>query len=407
MVWLRRCRPGLLMVAAVGLAGWSCQSSPQDTPPRPRIAWTFEPVARGAIVAAPLVAGARVYAAAVQDHGFHPSGMVYCLEAATGKVLWQFDDDGAMLHTVSSPRLWDDRLYLGEGMHANLTCKLYCLDAATGRKHWDFLTGGHIESTPCVADGKVYFGSGDDGLYCLDALTGKLRWHFQGPYHTDTSPAVLGKHVYGGSGVSLLHRRTEVWCLDTDQGQVVWRTPTDLPVWGVPRAEGKDLFIGLGNGRLNRSAQPPERPAGALLSLEVEGGRQRWRFDVADAVMAQPEVDGHRVHFAARDGFCYGLERVSGALIWKQNLGSPTVTHPTLADGRLYVAASAGQVHCLEAATGKVVWILDVAAQTHMQAQLLSSPAVVKRGAGGHDIYFGAELKNPAGSAAVLYCVRD
>src|SRR5205814_1193228 len=80
-------------------------------------------------------------------------------------------------------------------------CQFYCLDAADGHKLWQFETAGHIESSPCVADGKVFFGAGDDGLYCLDAGTGSRRWHFQGPFHIDTSPAVAGGRVYAGSGV--------------------------------------------------------------------------------------------------------------------------------------------------------------------------------------------------------------
>src|SRR5207244_12980553 len=129
-------------------------------------------------------------------------------------------------------------LYIGEGMHANLVCKLYCLDAGSGRKLWHFTVGGHIESSPCVADGRVFFGAGDDGLYCLDAVSGAKRWQLAGAHHIDSNPAVAGRWVYAGSGVSRARKTTEVFCLDAADGSLRWRRPVDLPAWGSPCVNG-------------------------------------------------------------------------------------------------------------------------------------------------------------------------
>ncbi|MFO0841898.1 MAG: PQQ-binding-like beta-propeller repeat protein [Gemmataceae bacterium] len=257
-------------------------------PVAPEVVWAFEAHKRGAILSTPLVAGDHVYAAAVHDPAFTNTGAVYCLDRATGKLVWSFDDGGHMQHTFSSPCLADGRLYIGEGMHANFVCKLYCLDAATGRKLWNFEAAGHIESSPCVADGKVYFGAGDDGVYCLDAVTGRKRWRFAGPFHVDSAPAVSGGKVFVGSGVSRLKRVTEVICLGADDGKVVWRLPTDLPVWGSPLLSGDDVFFGLGNGRLLTGPEPPETPAGAMICLDAGTGRLRWRYDVGRPSSAGP-----------------------------------------------------------------------------------------------------------------------
>lgn len=42
---------------------------------------------------------------------------------------------------------------------------LYALDARTGALLWSATTGGWVESSPAVADGKVYVGSHDSALY--------------------------------------------------------------------------------------------------------------------------------------------------------------------------------------------------------------------------------------------------
>jgi outer membrane protein assembly factor BamB len=404
-------RAGGLLLGALALAcaALAIPTSPPQPEPAVRVVWTFEQHERGAIISSPLVAGNRVYVGAIRDSAFAPSGVVYGLDRATGKVAWKFDDGGAMKHMYSSPCLGDGRLYIGEGMHGNLTCKLYCLDADSGQKHWDFQAAGHIESSPCFADGRVYFGAGDDGIYCLDAATGEPRWHFQRPVHIDSTVAVAGNRLYAGSGVSRSYHATEVFCLDCDDGKMLWRTPTDLPAWGSPVVAGDRLFIGLGNGRLDRSVEPPEKPAGAALCLDARTGRVCWRYDVGDAVMVRPAVGERHVYFGSRDGFCYGTGCGDGQLVWKADLGSPVVAAPALIDRRLYMAASAGRVWCLDAETGKPNWSFDVAAHSQTKPQLFSSPTVTAdpEDAGRRRVYFGTELRSATSNAAVLYCLED
>jgi outer membrane protein assembly factor BamB len=395
-------------------------------PPAPvRVLWTFEPPERGAVISSPLAAGDRLYVGAIRDAALHTSGAVYCLDRTTGKPVWTFDNDGEMLHMYSSPCLADasgkgvwnsaekfqtpfpaGRLYIGDGMHANFVCHLYCLDAASGNRLWQFETGGHIESSPCFADGKVYFGSGDDGIYCLDAVTGERRWQFQAGLHVDTSPAVVSRRLYGGSGVSRTRKNPAIFCLAAADGRVRWQWPTDLAVWGSPAVDGEQVFFGLGNGRLTESVSPPEKPAGALLCVDAGSGVERWRYAVGDGVLARPTLDAERVYFSARDGFCYAVSRRTGDFQWRVDLGSAIVTTPVLLDGRLYIVGSGGRVSCLAAENGQAFWTFDVAEHSQTKPQCLSSPAVVREG-DGRRIYFGSELRGPTSSAAVVYCLAD
>jgi eukaryotic-like serine/threonine-protein kinase len=401
--------PALLAALAAGLVGLAALSRPGTAAPAVTVAWTFEPAERGAIISSPVVEGDRVYVAAVRDQGLASSGVVYALDRATGKVLWQFDNGGEMQQTYSTPCLASGRLYVGEGMHGNHVCNLYCLDAATGRELWHFQTEDHIESSPCAANGKVFFGAGDDGVYCLDAVTGARVWQFRAPVHVDTSPEASGRFLYVGSGVSRTRKSPAVYCLDAATGEAVWRRATDLPAWGSPAVDGDRLYVGLGNGRLLQSAEPPERPAGALLCLDAATGQPLWDYPVADGVFVRPAVSAGRVYFGARDGACYCVDR-DGRPCWRTDLGSPVVTRADLAGDRVYVVASRGPAACLDAGSGRVLWTFDIAAATRTTPQLLSSPAVVAGddgGRAGRRIYFGAELKNPVSSAAVLYCLQD
>lgn len=396
---------GLGGLAGLGLALFP-RGSPAPIDPIPEVVWMFEAPRRGAFLASPLVTEDRVYASAAHDSAFRNAGAVYCLDRETGKEQWRFDDGGKMQHTFSSPCLAEGRLYVGEGMHANFVCKLHCLDAITGKKQWEFVAEGHIESSPCVAEGKVFFSAGDDGIYCLDARTGRKLWRFSGPFHIDSSPIVLGRRLYAGSGISRVYRKTEAWCLDTENGRVCWRYPTDLPVWGSPVLEGDDVFFGLGNGRLLTGPEPPEKPAGAVLCLNAHTGEGRWRHTASDAVFGRVAAEEKRVYFGARDGRVTCLDRATGQPLWQRQLGSPIVASPALHGDRLYIVASKGRISCLERDTGQTRWEYDVAGSSSIEPQLVSSPRVIGLDS-GRRIYFGAELRNPVSSAAVVYCLRD
>jgi outer membrane protein assembly factor BamB len=388
-------------------------SATEETPYR--VAWRFQSeVEHSWIASSPQGDDEHVYIGVVMPSAFNSSGAVYCVDRKTGKEIWMFNDGGGMKDVFSSPCLADGRVYIGEGFHQHADCKLYCLDAATGKKRWDFTTSSHTESTPCVAGGKVYFGAGDDGLYCLDAASGKKIWHMT-ELHVDSSPLVIDNRLYGGSGVGDGYKDTVLFCLNADTGEVNWRMPVDLPVWGMVAVEGEYLYAGIGNGNFLMSAAGwgnAEKPAGAMLCLERATGKRVWRYDVPDGVLGGVCVDEQYVWFAARDGFCYCLDRHKGVLIWKTDLGSAVVASPALVDqGRskgLYVASSGGLVSRLDARTGKIDWTFDVAQDAGQPAAIFSSPLVQRREdrpGESRFIWFGCGLGEF--THGFLYCLEE
>jgi outer membrane protein assembly factor BamB len=44
---------------------------------------------------------------------------------------------------------------------------VYALNAATGAKLWSYHTGNQVFSSPTVANGVVYVGSGDGNMYAF------------------------------------------------------------------------------------------------------------------------------------------------------------------------------------------------------------------------------------------------
>ena len=397
----------LVVLAGAGLIAaefWLRHARPDPSPVGPEVLWTFETPQAGSIISSPWVDGERIYVGVIRDAGLSPQGAVYALDRTTGKAVWSFDDEGEMQHMYSSPRVWGNRLFIGEGMHANVKCKLYCLDERNGTKEWSFPVDGHIESTPVIADGKVIFGAGDDGLWAVDSARGNRIWRYGQEIHVDSTVAVSGQRVFAGSGVSRRFNNPGVFCVGLADGHEIWNVPTDLPAWGSPLVTGGRLYIGLGHGRLDRSL---ESPAGAVLCLNAETGQRLWRRELPDAVMTQPVPAGDWIVVNCRDGACYALSRDDGRIVWKRPLGSALVTNPVLKDGRLYVVASDGIVAALDPESGAEVWRFNVAEHARAKVLLFSSPAVVTEADGGHVLYFGAELETPGGRVANLYALRE
>jgi outer membrane protein assembly factor BamB len=360
----------------------------------------------GALTATPWVTADRVYIAAVQDTGLQPTGAIHCLDRATLKTLWTFDDKRSMLHMFSSPVVADGRLFVGEGMHANFECRLYCLDTATGQKLWTHSAGSHIESTPVIIGNRVIVGAGDDGVICLDVKTGEQLWRLERPAHVDTTPVLGDGVVYVGSGISRrIDAEPGIFALDVNTGRVIWHTKFDLPVWATPALTDGILYVGLGNGRLLEGPRPPQKPAGAIVALDAMTGHVRWRYSECDAVFGAPAVDKHNVYFGSRDCHAYALDRKLGERAWAVDCDSPVVAGPVWAGSTLVVAASDGRVSGLDATTGAEHWRFDMAAHTRTKPRILASPAVASLN-GKPTLYVAAELRLPAGNAAALFVLQ-
>jgi outer membrane protein assembly factor BamB len=375
--------------------------------------WTFRLPTKGAISSSPVVVGDRVYIAAAHDSAFRPHGALYCLDRATGKEVWSYRNK-KMKPVFSTPVVENGKLYIGEGFHQDYECKVYCFDAATGKVLWNFQAGSHTESTPCLADGRLYIGAGDDGLYCLDAARGKKLWNFPA-FHIDAPPLVAAGRVYAGCGIGDTYRETALFCLDaTRKGKPIWRMNTDYPVWSRPVVSGGFVYAGTGNGRLNESA---DNPGGAVLCLRASDGEVVWRQKFGDGVLGPLAADRRHLYFGCRDGHFYCLRRKDGGLAWRRDLGSAVVAGPALEGGsteapagRLYAASIAGHLSCLESQTGKRFWSRDLAAEANTEVELISTPALeALRDPDGAEVwrlYVGVTLVS-TGRAGELHCFED
>ncbi len=170
------------------------------------------------------------------------------------------------------------------------------LDAASGRVLWEFATGGPVKYPPTIAAGRAFFGSGDGYAYALEASSGKLLWRFRAApierhimvYGTlgSTWPVHSGVLVHGGvcyfaAGI-IDQDGTYVYALDAASGKVKWQNNSSghlnkqlrkgVSVQGNLTLSGDRLLLAGGN---QVSPAPYDLGSGRCLAKSFEQGRPK------------------------------------------------------------------------------------------------------------------------------------
>ncbi|MBN9122749.1 MAG: PQQ-binding-like beta-propeller repeat protein [Planctomycetes bacterium] len=305
------------------------------------------------------------------------NGALMSANRHTGKLDWKFAYEGSppkFLKVVfCTPTIANGKAYCGEGMHTDTDCRMFCVNTADGNVGWKapFKTASHTEGAPAVADGKVFFPAGDDGVFCVRADTGEKVWQFAGGkakgIHVDAAPAVQAGTVFVGSG---LYSYVAV-ALDANTGDEKWRTDLKLRAFGAPTVSGSKAFYAVGTGNIGADVwhydeedrAPEKDAAGAVVCLDAASGKEEWRFPLPQSCHTGVSADAFSVYVGCRDGCIYALDRRNGKLRWKVNIGAgqPVMSSPTVAASggfpvAVYAVSAVGLVVCLNPQTGAIVW---------------------------------------------------
>lgn len=278
--------------------------------------WKFATLGQRQIASTPAVADGAVYFIGYD-------GLIYSIDAATGKQKWIFSTDferrfqANRLHgyppgfqTIpdswdlysSSPTVAGGKVYVGTGDGG-----VYALDAATGKMAWKFSTGDVVHASPAVVNGVVYIGSWDSYFYALDADSGQEKWRFhatEDPFtHNQqgfqSSAAVVDGMIYVGC------RDGKLYALDAATGHKKWEY-SNSKGWinGTPAVRDGAIYVGTSDGY-------------RFFALDAKTGRLRWDFDAKGAVFSSGALAGDTVYFGSSNGKLYVLNTKTGALAWE------------------------------------------------------------------------------------------
>jgi outer membrane protein assembly factor BamB len=204
------------------------------------LAWNFTSVGLdfwgdvGGIDSSPAISGNIVFVGSRDAN-------LYALNAITGVEIWHYtarSDDRLTDAIFSSPTVYDDDVFFNNGN------KLYCLNAATGTLVWKTsgaINFGGVYSSPAVANGRVFIGDNENTFYCFNASAGSSIWNLTNVGPVVTSPAIADGKVYFGAA------NGRVYCLTESTGAEIWRYRTIERIWSSPAIANGTVFIGCGD----------------------------------------------------------------------------------------------------------------------------------------------------------------
>lgn len=282
---------------------------------------------------------------------YFAGGKLTGLREKTGKQIWQFAIKGG-----GTPAYFDDYLYIGgeSGM-------LYCLGASDGSLVWKKQLAGSNNSSPGSAPGKVFSATSEGILYCLDSETGKLLWK------SAKGSAITNAPAYADGSVVTADQRGAVSCYSL-KGKLQWRNTLKSTVLSYPVVSYGQVFVSLKNGGLaslllqtgkmawSAKAGAVTAPAVAdgsvfvgtsqssLMAVDATKGKILWNVKTAGRVDGQPVVIGDNVYFdIVTPGFAMGskviaLDKRGGGKVWEREGSGPIAT----VGSSLYITSTAG-----------------------------------------------------------------
>ena len=321
--------------------------------------WTFEP--DGYASSAPAVVDGRVYVGTWGQQ-------FYALDATTGDPVWQADVGHRF--GSSSPVVHDGVVYVGTIGDGPLvvsgsddedefeSCAVLALDATTGEQLWrydDFGGKENVESSPALADGRVYVGS-ESGLYALDADTGEIAWKRNDVQtHPDPSPAVVdGVVYYGAPNTADGGPPARLRALDATTGDTRWTAGVDdVSLRTSPAVADGTVYVAASSMRtcIPESDDCSGTTRGRLYAVDAETGERRWTAGIATDTRSSPAVVGDRVYVGCRNGV--SAVTTDGESVWRIDFegeredGPYVRSSPAVSDGRLFVGASDGRLRAI------------------------------------------------------------
>jgi len=280
-------------------------------------------VAVGLGDATPALVGNKLYVFARQGD----DEVVRCLDAADGKELWQekyaapeVSGPSASQHSGprSSPTVADGKIVtLGVGG------VLSCVDAAKGKMLWhkDDFSGAwprfYTASSPIVTGGLCIAqlgGEANGGIVAYDLATGDQKWKWTGDGTAYASPVLL---TVEGTKMVVTLTPKKIVGLGAADGKLLWEVP--FPSQGrnynaaTPIVDGQTvIYAGAGRGT---KAVKVEKTADGFAAKEL------WSNPDNAVQFNTPVLKGGQIYGLSQNGVVFCLDAKDGKTLWTSELG--------------------------------------------------------------------------------------
>jgi outer membrane protein assembly factor BamB len=263
----------------------------------------------------------------------------------------------------ASPSLVGDKLYVFTREGGDEVIR--CLDAASGKELWQdkyaakpaSTPGGKPHegprSSPTVVDGKVVTLGASGTLSCLDAATGKMLWRkddFKSwpQFYISSSPIVENGLCIAQLGGS---RNGALVAYDLATGDEKWKLTGESPAYASP------VLLTAGDTKLIVAETKSK-----LVAVNAADGKLAWEAPCTTRYNAStPVTDGQTVIYdSGRGEKAVKLEKQGDSFVakdlWNNTENSVIYNTPVVKDGLLYGLTQSHKFFCINTQTGKTMW---------------------------------------------------
>lgn len=339
-------------------AGTNANSQGLEPPLRMRWARRLE----GTVKHLPVCGGGRMYMHTAE-------GQIIAVEQDTGRLLWRKHWPDVYL-SFTSPLYIDGKLLVPQaGIKRSV---MRCLDAATGKLLWEApFTGSPSWSRqfpPVVQDGVAIYASGS-GDYDHQGT--------EKPFTFGGTP----KHAGGREVMSWIYsndnpyypknHKPRLWAWDMKSGDVVWekefseygRGGNDCGICLLDDKLYYSTFFGYAASKRRRRGLPPENN-GLTACLDPKTGDVIWKttkyYVTSKCTLSARDgrvyIGGYnRAREGTDDRFVWCLDAKDGSLVWKSDPVTSALNVVTVGEKFIFSNALRGKGNVFDRETGKVV----------------------------------------------------
>jgi outer membrane protein assembly factor BamB len=315
--------------------------------------------------------------------------------------LWQFAPPGGNafhLNPKSTPLLADGFLYYGAD-----TGTLWCLEAATGKPVWQFLAPGTINrkgiwSSPRLHEGVIYFGAYNGMLYALDAATGAPRWQRLECERIGSSPVIAAENrcLVIGLEYERPAGRGSMAAFALDGGAKLWETwLADYQHGSAVHWPARHLLIVGTNDR-------------RVLALDARTGAIVWQYATSGEMKSAPALDAARdmVAVAGFDRSITILRASTGQKLFEQQTDALCFATPCFAGKYLFCGSGDRYLYIVDVEAMRGVKRIHTRARVFATARPIGGN-VIAGNCGGTVFEIGATSLNLEGSLTVPDAVTN
>jgi outer membrane protein assembly factor BamB len=278
----------------------------------------------------------------------------------------------------SSPVLHNGRIYLTSAVpiegSSGHSLRALCLEAATGKLLWNsevFAPDGskpegihtknsHASPTPLVEGDRLYVHFGHQGTACLD-LSGKVLWR---------NTSLKYSPVHGNGGSPILVDDALIFSSDgaSDPFVAALNKANGVVLWKINRESDAAKKFSFSTPLLitvNGQKQVISPGSNVVGAYDPKTGREIWRVRYDGYSVVPRPVYGHGLIFmsTAFDRPITLAIRVDGQgdvtethVAWTLNRSAPNTPSLLLVGDELYMVSDSGIASCVDARSGQVHW---------------------------------------------------